>query len=140
MQQQKPIDHPISKLSYFLRYTAGWKQEVAQFEETLKEGLGQPGVLTDANIARVKRNCIARREDLELFEAQAARWAALPGLSRSRRSGLKELDDNLAAIRSLDAQIHDTATLLERATLEQQMSASDLDWGLAALRGELPRM
>ncbi|MEV6956556.1 hypothetical protein [Streptomyces sp. NPDC051183] len=140
MPQQKPIDHPISKLSQFLRHTGAWKQEVVQFAETLKEGLGRPGVLTDADVARVKRNCTARQEDLELFEAQSARWAALPGLSGSRRSSLRELDDNLETIRRLDAQILDTATLLERATLEQQLSAPDLEWGLAALRGELPRM
>lgn len=140
MPQQTPIDHPISKLSQFLRHTTSWKQEVTQFAETVTEGLARPGVLTDGDVARIKRNCTARQEDLELFEAQSARWAALPNLSGSRRSGLAELDDNLATIRRLDAQILDTAMLLERATLEQQMSAPDLEWGLAALRGELPRM
>ncbi|MEF9901983.1 hypothetical protein [Streptomyces sp. P9-A2] len=28
----------------------------------------------------------------------------------------------------------------ERVTLEQQMSAPDVEWGIAALCGELPRM
>ncbi|MFF4409771.1 hypothetical protein [Streptomyces sp. NPDC001404] len=140
MPQQQPIDHPISKLSYFLRFTASWKQEVKQHAETVKEGLSRPGVLTDRDVARIKHNCTERQEDLTLFEAQSARWAALPNLSGSRRRGLAELDDSLAEIRRLDAQILDMAALLERATLEQQMGASDLEWGLAALRGQLPRM
>lgn len=140
MPQQKPIDHPISKLSQFLRHTAEWKQEVVQHAETVQEGLGRPGVLTDADVARIKRNCAEREESLALFEGQSSRWAALPGLSGSRRSGLAELDENLATMRRLNAQILDSAALLERATLEQQLSAPDLEWGLAALRGELPRM
>lgn len=140
MTQPTPIDHPISKLSFFLRHTAAWKREVRENAETVQEGLSRPGVLTDADVARIKRVYTEQQEDLALFEAQSARWAALPNLTGSRRSGLAELDDHLAELRRINAQILDMAALLERATLEQQMSAPDVEWGIAALRGELPRM
>ncbi|MGY0067980.1 hypothetical protein ACWZEH_14355 [Streptomyces sp. QTS137] len=140
MTQPTPIDHPISKLSFFLRHTAAWKREVRENAETTKEGLSRPGVLTDADVARIKRVYTEQQEDLALFEAQSARWAALPNLSGTRRSGLAELDGNLAELRRINAQILDMAALLERATLEQQMSAPDVEWGIAALRGEMSRM
>ncbi|MEU7222309.1 hypothetical protein [Streptomyces chrestomyceticus] len=140
MPEPTPIDHPISKLSFFLRHTAEWKQDVRQNAESLEEGLGKPGVLRDADVARVKRIYTEQQESLALFEAQSARWSALPGLSGSRRAALAELNGNLAELRLLNARVLDTAALLERATLEKQMGASDLEWGIAAVQGRLPRM
>jgi len=137
---QTPIDHPISKLSFFVRHTSAWRRDVRENAETLQEGLGRPGVLRDADVARIKRVYTEQRESLALFEAQSARWAALSNLAGSHRRGLAEVDENLAELRRLNAEILDMAALLERATLEQQMSAPDVEWGLAALRGELPRM
>lgn len=140
MPEQTPIDHPISKLSFFIRHTAAWKREVRENAETLREGLGKPGVLLDADVTRVKRVYTEQQDDLALFEAQSARWAALPNLTGSRRMGLAELDENLAELRRLNAEVLDTAALLERATLEKQMGASDLEWGIASIQGEMPRM
>jgi hypothetical protein len=140
MPEPTPIDHPISKLSFFIRHTAAWKRDVRENAESLEEGLGKPGVLRDADVARIKRVYTEQQGDLSMFEAQSARWSALPNLSGSRRTALKELDDNLAELRRLNAQVLDTAALLERATLERQMGASDLEWGIAAIQGELPRM
>jgi hypothetical protein len=140
MSEPQPIDHPISKLSFFIRHTFQWKREVRENAELILEGLGRPGVLRDADVARIKRVYTDQRGDLELFEAQSARWAALPNLTGSRRTGLAELDENLAELRRLNAQVLDAAALLERATLEQQMGASDLEWGIAAIQGQLPRM
>jgi hypothetical protein len=140
MPEPTPIDHPISKLSFFIRHTAEWKRDVRENAETLEEGLEHPGVLRDADVARIKRVYTQQQDDLALFEAQSARWAALPNLTGSRRMGLAELDDNLAQLRRLNARVLDIAALLERATFEQQMNASDLEWGIAAVQGELPRM
>ncbi|MFJ4010877.1 hypothetical protein [Streptomyces sp. NPDC090026] len=140
MPDQTPIDHPISKLSFFIRHTTAWKREVRENAEALREGLGKPGVLRNADVARVKRVYTEQQDDLALFEAQSARWAALPNLTGSRRMGLAELDENLAELRRLNAEVLDTAALLERATLEKQMAASDLEWGIAGIQGEMPRM
>jgi hypothetical protein len=140
MPQPTPIDHPISKLSFFLRHTSEWKREVREHAATIEEGLTRPGQLLDSDVARIKRVYTEQQEDLALFEAQSARWSALPGISGSRRAALAELDDNLAELRRLNARVLDIAALLERATLEQQMGASDLEWGISALRGDLPRM
>lgn len=140
MPDQTPIDHPISKLSFFIRHTTAWKREVRENAEALREGLGKPGVLRDADVARVKRVYTEQQDDLALFEAQSARWAALPNLTGSRRMGLAELDENLAELRRLNAEVLDTAALLERATLEKQLAASDLEWGIAGIQGEMPRM
>jgi hypothetical protein len=140
MPQPTPIDHPISKLSFFVRHTCEWKREVRENAATIKEGLSRPGQLRDSDVARIKRVYTQQQEDLALFEAQSARWSALPGISGSRRAALAELDDNLAELRRLNARVLDIAALLARATLEQQMGASDLEWGISALRGDLPRM
>jgi hypothetical protein len=140
MPEPTPIDHPISKLSFFIRHTAEWKRDVRENAETIEEGLGRPGALRDADVTRITRVYTEQQEDLALFEAQSARWAALPNLTGSRRMGLAELDENLAELRRLNARVLDAAALLERATLEQQMSASDLEWGIAAVQGQLPRM
>ncbi|MGW5693194.1 hypothetical protein ACWEWX_20125 [Streptomyces asiaticus] len=140
MPDQTPIDHPISKLSFFIRHTTAWKREVRENAEALREGLGKPGVLRDADVARVKRVYTEQQGDLALFEAQSARWAALPNLTGSRRMGLAELDENLAELRRLNAEVLDTAALLERATLEKQLAASDLEWGIAGIQREMPRM
>lgn len=129
-------DQPIAKLPTFIQFTRDWKREVQEHAATVQEGLGRPGVLFDAHVAQIKSDCGERQEDLDMFQGQAKRWAALPGLSASRRRAVKELADDLAEIRRLNEQIRDNAALLERATLEQQMAAPDAEWGIAALRGE----
>ncbi|MFB6505665.1 hypothetical protein ACFC07_21760 [Streptomyces sp. NPDC056099] len=136
MTQPTPPDQPISRLSTFRSFATDWKREVREHAETVNEGLSRPGALTDGHVARIKSDCDERVGDLDMFEGQAARWSALPDLSESRRSGVKELTDDLAEIRRLNDQIRDTAALLERATLEQQMSVPDVEWGIAAVLGE----
>ncbi|MCP3757000.1 hypothetical protein [Streptomyces sp. TBY4] len=68
MTQPTPIDHPISKVSFFLRHTSAWKREARENAETVKEGLSRPGVLTDSDVARIKRVYTEQQEDLALFE------------------------------------------------------------------------
>lgn len=136
MTQPDHPDQPVSKLPTFIQFTRDWKREVQEHAATVEEGLARPGVLFDAHVAQIKRDCVERQEDLDMFQGQAKRWTALPSLSASRRRGVKELTDDLAEIRRLNEQIRNNAALLERATLEQQMDVPDVEWGAAALRGE----
>lgn len=136
MTQANHPDQPISKLPTFAQFTRDWKREVQEHAATVQEGLSRPGVLTDAHVAQIKSDCSERQDDVDMFRGQAERWAVLPNLPAARRRGVKELTDDLAEIQRLNDQIRDTAALLARATLEQQMAVPDVEWGIAALRGE----
>lgn len=136
MTQADHPNQPISRLPVFLQFTRDWKREVQEHAATVQEGVSRPGALFDAHVAQIKSDCGQRQDDLDMFQGQAKRWQALPNLPAARRNGLKELTGDLAEIQRLNEQIRDTAALLERTTLEQQMAAPDVEWGIAALRGE----
>ncbi|MFD8609579.1 hypothetical protein [Streptomyces sp. NPDC059631] len=138
-QSQQVLEQRLFKLSVFLDFAADWKRETAEGAALASEGLTRPGVLTDAHVERMKLDCDERDEDLAMFRGQAERWAERSGLSSQQRSQVAQLRTDLTEISRLNEQIRTirtTSSLLARATLEQQMSAPDTEWGLAALLGE----
>lgn len=128
---------PIQRLTTFWQFAAEWKPEKAEYTAHLRKGLSHPGELTDAHVARLKKDCEECEETLDMFEGAARHWATLrKNLSAQQRRRLDELADDLAAVRRMNDECRDLTELLARATLEQQLAAPDEEWGAAALLGK----
>lgn len=132
------IWHPITELDFFMDHTSGWLADVREFAGTLEEARHKPYVLSDADVARVKRVYTEQAEHITLGEEQAERWAALPALDADQRAGLAALTADLAELRALNRQVLALADELAKGTINTVMATPDAELGLAALLGERP--
>jgi hypothetical protein len=70
--------------------------------------------------------------DLMLFQNQAGRWNAVPGLTAAQRAAVGEYEAATGELRRLDAEVL-AAEQLKPVTIEALLARSDLEAGIEAL-------
>ena len=137
---REPIQHPISQLGFFTEYTSSWLIEVREAAASLEETREKPHVLTDSDVAGIRRVYTEQAGDLDLFEDTATRWAAQSNLTAQQRTGLETLDSNLIQLRQLNTSVQELADYLETRTLNSVLATPDIELGLNMLlvRDERP--
>ena len=133
----EPIQHPITKLGFFIEYTTSWLPELREASRTLEEARAKPHVLLDDDVAHIRRVYAEQAGDLVLFEDTAARWAAGSDLSEDQRTGLKVLQGNLAELRELNTSIRELAEYLAPRTLDRVLATPDMELGLNFLLAQV---
>ncbi|MEV7136244.1 hypothetical protein AB0N24_25620 [Arthrobacter sp. NPDC093128] len=98
----------------------------------LEESREKPHVLTDSDVAGIRRVYTEQAGDLDLFEDTATRWAAQSNLTAQQRTGLETLDSNLIQLRQLNTSVQELADYLETRTLDRVLATPDIELGLHA--------
>lgn len=129
----EPIQHPISKLGFFLEYTRPWLIELRDAAATLEKARSRPHVLTDHDVSETCRVYTEQAEDLTLFEDTAARWAAQGNLTAEQRTGLATLESNLTQLRQINTSILELVDYLQPRTIERVLATPDIELGLNEL-------
>lgn len=128
--------YPIDKVSWFTRHIREGIEVTAQQLRLLQASLARPYRLDDATVARAIRVHQDQAGDLVLFQAQADKWDALPGLTPAQRCALGDYEAAIGELRRLNAQVLAVAEQLGPLTIEALLAKSDLEVGIEAiLRG-----
>ncbi len=77
--------------------------------------------------------------DLDLFQSQASKWNADPGLTPGQRAGVAAYEALIIQLRQVNAEVLAAADELSRGTIDTVLAKSDLELGIEALlRGLRP--
>ena len=90
-------------------------------------------VLDDATVARIIRVHQDQADDLMLFQNQAGKWNAVPGLTPAQRAAVWEYEAAIGELRRLNAEVLAAAEQLKPVTIEALLARSDLEAGIKAL-------
>ncbi len=71
--------------------------------------------------------------DLVLFQNQADRWKATPGLTAAQQADVAGYEAAVAQLRQVNSDVLAAADQLTRTTIEAVLARSDLELGLEAL-------
>ncbi len=128
--------YPISKVHWFTRHMREGIEVTAKQLELLQPALTHPYRLDDATVARVIRVHHDQADDLVLFQNQADRWKATPGLTQAQHAAVGEHEAAVDELRRLNAQVLAAGEKLKAVTIEALLAKSDLEVGIEArLRG-----
>jgi len=125
--------YPISKLGWFTGHIREGVTVTRRQLELLQPARARPYVLDDATVARVIRVHRDQAGDLALFQNQADRWKADPGLTDAQRAGVAAYEKLLAQLRELNSEVLAVAAELSHGTIETVLAKSDLQLGAEAL-------
>jgi hypothetical protein len=84
-------------------------------------------------VARIIRVHQDQADDLVLFQNQAGRWNAVPGLTPAQRAAVREYEAAIGELRRLNAEVLAAAEQLKPVTIEALLAKSDLEAGIEAL-------
>jgi hypothetical protein len=84
-------------------------------------------------VARIIRVHQDQADDLVLFQNQADRWNAEPGLTPTQRATVREYEAAIGELRRLNAEVLAGAEQLKPVTIEALLAKSDLEVGIEAL-------
>ncbi len=129
--------YPISKAGWFTQHIREGIEVTRHQMELLQPALAQPYRLDDATVARVIRVHQDQADDLTLFQNQADRWNADPGLTPAQRAAVGEYEAAIGELRRLNAEVLAAAGQLKPVTIEALLAKSDLEIGIEALLRDL---
>jgi hypothetical protein len=131
--------YPISDVGWFTEHMREGIAVTAGQLDLLQPALARPGLLDDATAAGIVRVHQDQAGDLVLFQNQADKWNAAPGLSAAQRAAVREFEEAISEVRRLNAEVLAAAGKLKPATIEALLARSDLELGIDALvRGGWP--
>lgn len=125
--------YPIDKVSWFTQHIREGIEVTAEQLRLLQPALARPYRLDDATVARVIRVHQDQADDLVLFQNQADKWNATPGLTQAQRSAVQEYETAISELRRLNAEVLAGAERLRPFTIEALLAKSDLEVGIEAL-------
>ena len=125
--------YPIGKVGWFTRHIREGIEVTAGQLGLLQPALAQPYRLDDATVARIIRVHQDQAGDLMLFQNQAGRWNAVPGLTAAQRAAVQEYEAAIGELRRLNAEVLAAAEHLKPVTIETLLARSDLEVGIEAL-------
>jgi hypothetical protein len=73
--------YPVSQVGWFTAHIQEGIAVTGHQLELLRPALARPGLLDEATVARIIRVHQDQASDLTLFQNQADRWNAVPGLT-----------------------------------------------------------
>ena len=125
--------YPIGKVGWFTQHIREGIEVTAGQLRLLQAALVQPGRLDDATVARIIRVHQDQADDLMLFQNQAGKWNAVPGLTPAQRAAVGEYEAAIGELRRLNAEVLAAAEQLKPVTIEALLARSDLEAGIEAL-------
>jgi hypothetical protein len=125
--------YPVSKAGWFTRHIREGIEVTAGQLALLQPALAQPHRLDDATVAQIIRVHQDQAGDLTLFQNQAGRWHAEPGLTPAQRAAVQEYEAAIGELRQLDAEVLAAAERLKPVTIEALLARSDMEVGIEAL-------
>jgi hypothetical protein len=93
--------YPIGKVGWFTQHIREGIEVTAGQLDLLQPALAQPYRLDDATVARIIRVHQDQADDLMLFQNQADRWNAVPGLTAAQRAAVQEYEAAIGELRRL---------------------------------------
>ncbi len=125
--------YPISKLGWFTSHIREGIEATRQQLELLQPARARPYLLDNATVTRIIRVHRDQADDLTLFQNQAVKWKATPGLTATQRAGIAEYETLIAQLRQINAEVLAVADELSRGTIDTVLAKSDLELGIEAL-------
>jgi hypothetical protein len=125
--------YPIGKVGWFTRHIREGIEVTAGQLALLQPALTQPGRLDDPPVARIIRVHQDQADDLTLFQNQAGKWNAVPGLTAAQRTAVGEYETAIGELRRLNAEVLAAAEQLKPVTIEALLARSNLEAGIEAL-------
>ncbi len=131
--------YPVSKLDWFTGHIREGIAVTRHQLELLQPARARPYVLDDATVADIIRVHRDQADDLTLFQNQADRWKAAPGLTGAQQAGVTAYETLIAQLRQVNAEVLAVADELSHGTIDTMLAKSDLELGIEALmRGMQP--
>ena len=125
--------YPIGKVGWFTQHIREGIEVTAEQLRLLQPALARPYQLDDATVARTVRVHEDQADDLVLFQNQADKWRAMPGLNPAHRAAVQEYEATIGELRRLNAEVLAAAEQLKPLTIEALLAKSDLEVGIEAL-------
>jgi hypothetical protein len=131
--------YPVSRLGWFAGHIREGITVTRHQMELLQPARSRPYLLDDATVARIVQVHRDQASDLDLFQNQADRWKAGPGLTETQRDGGAAYEALIAELRQVNSEVLAVAAELAHGTIETALAKSDLELGIEALmRGTRP--
>ena len=125
--------YPIGKVGWFTQHIREGIEVTAEQLRLLQPALARPYQLDDATVARTIRVHQDQADDLTLFQNQAGRWKAAPGLTAAQRAAVAGFEAAIGQLRQLNSEVLAVAEELSHGTIETVLAKSDLELGIEAL-------
>jgi hypothetical protein len=125
--------YPVSQVGWFTAHIQEGIAVTGHQLELLRPALARPGLLDEATVARIIRVHQDQAGDLVLFQDQADRWKATPGLTAAQQADVAGYEAAVARLRQVNSDVLAAADQLARTTIEAVLARSDLELGLEAL-------
>lgn len=125
--------YPIGKVGWFTQHIREGIEVTAGQLRLLQPALAQPYRLDDATVVRIIRVHQDQADDLALFQNQAGKWNATPGITPAQRAAVQEYEAAIGELRRLNAEVLAAAEQLKPVTIEALLAKSDLEVGIEAL-------
>jgi hypothetical protein len=125
--------YPVSQVSWFTGHIREGIAVTGGQLELLQPARARPSVLDDATVARIIRVHQDQADDLTLFQNQAGRWKAAPGLTAAQRAAVAGFEAAIGQLRQLNSEVLAVAEELSHGTIETVLAKSDLELGIEAL-------
>jgi hypothetical protein len=139
MPSPEPVNwQPISQMPLVASMINGALSDTADHIQPLIKARARPHVLDDATIDRVERVHGEQLEFVDIYAEQIRRWRAKAPSAMQRRD-LDRLEEQNRRLRQLTTEVLALAAELRKGTIDRIMAMSDLELGLQALLGTLPR-
>ena len=131
--------YPISRAGWFTQHVREGIAVTSRQLELLQPALARPYVLDDATVARVIRVHQDQADGIALFQNQAGRWNATPGITPDQRDAVAKYEAAVSELGRVNGEVLATAEKLRPVTIEAMLARSDTELGLdALLRGGWP--
>jgi len=125
--------YPVSQVGWFTAHIQEGIAVTGHQLKLLRPALARPGLLDEATVARIIGVHQDQAGDLVLFQNQAGRWKATPGLTAAQQADVAGYEAAVAQLRQVNSDMLAAADQLTRTTIEAVLARSDLELGLEAL-------
>jgi hypothetical protein len=135
---EQPHWQPISQLPLIASLIDGGVTEAMAQRQILTEARGRPHLLDDATLDRVDQVYGEEQQWLGFCEEQLRRWQRDQPAPAEERE-IARLAMEIERLKPLVAEILALSAEIRTGTIDRIMEMSDLELGLKALLGKLPR-
>jgi hypothetical protein len=135
---EQPHWQPISQLPLIASLIDGGVTEAMAQRQILTEARGRPHLLDDATLDRIDQVYGEEQQWLGFCEEQLRRWQRDQPAPAEERE-IARLAMEIERLKPLVAEILALSAEIRTGTIDRIMEMSDLELGLKALLGQLPR-
>lgn len=133
VSEREPNWYPIDMVGWFTEHVREGVDVTGGQLDLLAPALAEPYRLDDATVARIVRVHQDQAADLVLFQNQADRWNAMPGLDAAQRAAVAEYEAAIGELARLNVEVLSAAARLRPVIIEALLAKSDLEVGIEAV-------